>query len=456
MTYWYETPDDQKDTWHWMGVAISLAQTIGLHRNPSRTAMPLCKQKLWKRIWWSCFMRDRLIALGMRRPTRIKDEDFDVPMLKFEDFETTELPPHILPSCSMLRDPALLSDLAHLCLAKAKLCLCISHVLGTQYSVLIRNQGQDMGQDNNTRSCVMLFPKKLDQTDEIRACDAELAEWLLSLPEPCRYRNPISANLDAGQASLVVQRALLHMCYHATLSALHRPQVLPSAETATQPLCRALQAFSRRQVSEASREITRAAQSLFQLQLARYLPTTGVTVLLPAIIIHILDIKSLSGSAREGARRGFRTCMNVLELLRNNYAAADFATQFLAAAMHKMGIEVAESPAAAAAPNGRGDPTPSPDLSMTDTSWDFKDSTASIIGGEATTAPDENIDAYMKFGCIGSGQEAMFDEQFGALAGFEEGGGEGGADMVGGGYMVEIAGGMEMEFLGGWGSVLVE
>jgi hypothetical protein len=21
MTYWYETPDDQKDTWHWMGVS---------------------------------------------------------------------------------------------------------------------------------------------------------------------------------------------------------------------------------------------------------------------------------------------------------------------------------------------------------------------------------------------------------------------------------------------------
>ncbi|CRK15197.1 hypothetical protein BN1708_017356, partial [Verticillium longisporum] len=77
MTYWYETPDDQKDTWHWMGVAISLAHTIGLHRNPATTSMPLRKQKLWKRIWWSCFMRDRLVALGMRRPTRIKDEDYD-------------------------------------------------------------------------------------------------------------------------------------------------------------------------------------------------------------------------------------------------------------------------------------------------------------------------------------------------------------------------------------------
>ncbi|OBT49844.1 hypothetical protein VE04_09646, partial [Pseudogymnoascus sp. 24MN13] len=212
MTYWYETPDDQKGSWHWMGVAISIAHTVGLHRNPSPTAMPPRKQKLWKRIWWSCFMRDRL------------DEDFDVPMLELEDFETNDLPPHILPSCNMLRDTALLSDLTHLCIAKAKLCLCISHVLSAQYSVLIRDQGQAMNQEDNTRSSMMLFPKKLDQTDEVRACDAELADWLLSLPMPCIYRSPIPTDLDNGQATLVVQRALLHMCYYATLSALHRPQ----------------------------------------------------------------------------------------------------------------------------------------------------------------------------------------------------------------------------------------
>ena len=45
MTYWYETPDDQKDTWHWMGVAISLAHTIGLHRNPEKSNMDIKKQK---------------------------------------------------------------------------------------------------------------------------------------------------------------------------------------------------------------------------------------------------------------------------------------------------------------------------------------------------------------------------------------------------------------------------
>ena len=460
MTYWYETPDDQKDTWHWMGVAISLAHTIGLHRNPMSTAMPPRKQKLWKRIWWSCFMRDRLVALGMRRPTRIKDEDFDVPMLEHDDFETTEIPSHILPSCSMLRNQTLLSDLAYLCIAKAKLCLCISHVLSAQYSVLIRDQGLAMGQDGNTRSSVMLFPKKLDQTDEVRTCDAELSDWLLDLPPPCIYRTPTPADLESGQSSLVVQRGLLHMCYHATLSALHRPQVLPSAETAAQPQCRALQDVSRRQVREASKEITRAAQSLFQLQLARYLPTTGVTVLLPAIIIHLLDIKSPSGGAREEARRGFQTCMGVLELLRDNYAAADFATQFLGAAMRKAGIEVTDSTDASGAQDVRAGLTPPPDSSVTAEGpfWDVNG--ASGLVGEVTTPPDDaDVDIGMKLDGIGE-EEEVFEEQFGALVDFGEGApgvdaGEMAMHGESGGFMMGIGSGVD-GFGGGWEGVTVQ
>lgn len=95
MTYWCETPDDQKDTWHWMGMGILLAHTMGLHRNPEKSNMDPKKQKLWKRIWWSCFMRNRLVSLGMRRPTRIKDDDYDVSILTFEDFEIQVLDPRI-------------------------------------------------------------------------------------------------------------------------------------------------------------------------------------------------------------------------------------------------------------------------------------------------------------------------------------------------------------------------
>lgn len=31
--FWWEGPEDQKDTWHWLGSAISLAQTLGMHRS---------------------------------------------------------------------------------------------------------------------------------------------------------------------------------------------------------------------------------------------------------------------------------------------------------------------------------------------------------------------------------------------------------------------------------------
>lgn len=31
--FWSEGPEDQKDTWHWLGAAISLGQTLGMHRS---------------------------------------------------------------------------------------------------------------------------------------------------------------------------------------------------------------------------------------------------------------------------------------------------------------------------------------------------------------------------------------------------------------------------------------
>ena len=344
MTYWYETPDDQKDTWHWMGVAISLAHTIGLHRNPENSTMEPRKKKLWKRIWWSCFMRDRLIALGMRRPTRVKDEDYDVPMLTESDFEIAPVAEHITviaPECSLSKDVEAQRQLAQMCIAKAKLCLCVSHVLSAQYSVLVRCQGMQ-GVEGATRSSVMLFPKKLDQTDEVRNCDLELSQWIAELPEACQYSNELGVGNSAP--SLFVNRALLNMAYFTTLSALHRPQVLPSPTTTKPDSSRELQDTSRRKVREASREITRISQDLHSHGLEKYLPTTGVTVLLPAIIIHLLDIKSCNDDARQAAMDGFCQCMLVLEKLRDIYASADFATQFLEAAIRKADIDVTMRP----------------------------------------------------------------------------------------------------------------
>lgn len=52
MTYWYETSNDQRDTWHWMGLTILLAYTIDFHSDP--IVMDTCTQrpKPRKRMGW--------------------------------------------------------------------------------------------------------------------------------------------------------------------------------------------------------------------------------------------------------------------------------------------------------------------------------------------------------------------------------------------------------------------
>jgi hypothetical protein len=217
MSYWYETPDDQKDTWHWMGVAISLSHTIGLHRNPENSNMDLTRQKLWKRIWWSCYMRDRLVALGMRRPTRIKTEDCDVPMLTIEDFdidigfdESEAFFWSAERRAKEEKDVERQKQLAVLCIEKAKLCVCISHVLTAQYSVLNTNHGS-LTADGSTRTTMMLLPKKLEPgCEEVTKCDEELEKWNTGLPSEAIYGTPCATGADPV---LILHKALLHLIY---------------------------------------------------------------------------------------------------------------------------------------------------------------------------------------------------------------------------------------------------
>ncbi|WEW59041.1 hypothetical protein PRK78_004509 [Emydomyces testavorans] len=339
LTFWYEMPDDQKDTWHWMGVSLSVAHTIGLHRDPANSNMDPQRQKSWKRIWWCTYTRDRLIALGMRRPTRIKDEDCDVPMLLVSDFEFKPLSPEVL---QVLGDVELTHNVAHqrelavMFIEKAKLCLKISHVLSAQYSVIGHKFGGTM------ETTMMLLPKlSAAETCEVRRCDGELEAWLANLAEEARYRSP-PLNPSSGDEVIYLHRALLHMVYLTTSSALHRPQVLPAMPLPTVEA--ELQALSRSKVRRAAVEITKIAQLLDNLDLTRYLPTTGVTVLLPAVIIHLLDIKSNDKSVRAASLHGFYQCMQILQRLREMYASADFAASFLEAAIRKAGIHVSTHP----------------------------------------------------------------------------------------------------------------
>jgi hypothetical protein len=190
---------------------------------------------------------------------------------------------------------------------------------------------------------MMLVPKKSTaETFEVRRCDQELEDWLANLPVETQYSPSEGSKLSEANEVLHSHRALLKMVYLTTSSALHRPQVLPAVPYPSTDA--ELQEISRNKVRFAAVEITSIAQDLHVLDLTRYYPTTGVTVLLPAVIIHLLDIKSSDPSVRMTSLQRFYQCMRILQRLREIYASADFATSFLEAAIRKAGIQLTVAP----------------------------------------------------------------------------------------------------------------
>lgn len=102
MAFWYVDTEDRTGSWHWIGIAISLAQSIGLHRNPEtdqsyKQCYSASQRPLWRRIWWSCYFRDAWLSLGMGRPMRINIDDCDTPMPSVDDFlgELTGVPAEV-------------------------------------------------------------------------------------------------------------------------------------------------------------------------------------------------------------------------------------------------------------------------------------------------------------------------------------------------------------------------
>ncbi|CEP14865.1 hypothetical protein [Parasitella parasitica] len=72
--------NDEEDTSHWFitGMAIRMAQDLGLHRDCSKWLIPDYEIELRKRIWYGAYLMDRWVAAELGRPISIIDNEFDV------------------------------------------------------------------------------------------------------------------------------------------------------------------------------------------------------------------------------------------------------------------------------------------------------------------------------------------------------------------------------------------
>lgn len=331
MSSWYSKWDGRRDTWHWTGLAYDVARRMGLHReSPSRCTSDKA-HRFRKRLWWSLYIRDRMIALGTRRPMRIQDEDFDVSMLALEDFdiEPFEQLYHGQPIIPEARDSRLT---ALMCIQLAGLCRIIGRVVKSQYT-MIRSQ-----QDQIIPHTVMVVSRRDEASSRaLQKCDKELNNWNEALSSNVEYIGSNTGLCNSSSCS-DVHWAMLVMTQQTTINVLHRAQALkPITDTEE---ARSVQAISRCKVKDSARSLTRLSQNMLKHDQVRFLGLIGVTALIATYLSHTLDIGSADEDVRDAATFRLHQSLEVLHSLRQIYASADAAITFLSSVSRKAGISV--------------------------------------------------------------------------------------------------------------------
>lgn len=277
MGWYWEGPEDvTKNVFYWSRVATIVAQGSGMHRSVEDSQLNKADKRLWKRIWWTLFTRDRSVAVALGRPVHINTDDSDVEMVCEDDFIEDEdgLPSEYPP------------DRMHVqfFLEYVKLCEIMGLVLSQQYSVASKARRQNA----------------IDLTHS----DMALADWLQNCPKEVSWEAPRHHFWSA----------LLHSNYYTTLCLLHRAH-MPAATSQRGPRGEYPEdaAYPSRNIAfQAAAMITAIIENLAQHEELQYCPAFIVYSLFSALIMHVYQMRSSVPSIVQATQERMRICMNAL------------------------------------------------------------------------------------------------------------------------------------------------
>lgn len=276
MGWYWEGPEDvTKNVFYWSRVATIVAQGSGMHRSVEGSQLSQPDKRLWKRIWWTLFTRDRSVAVALGRPVHINTDDSDVEMVCEDDFieedngEQPDYPP----------DPLHVQFF----LQYVKLCEIMGLVLSQQYSVASKARRQNA----------------IDLTHS----DMALADWLQNCPKEVYWEMPRHHFWSA----------LLHSNYYTTLCLLHRAHMPPASTSRAGTYMEDNSYPSRNIAFQAAAMITSIIENLGAHDELRYCPAFIVYSLFSALIMHVYQMRSSVPSVVQATQERIRVCMNALK-----------------------------------------------------------------------------------------------------------------------------------------------
>ncbi|KAE8331342.1 fungal-specific transcription factor domain-containing protein [Aspergillus sergii] len=289
--FWHSEQDDHMQPWYWTGIAINLCQMLGLHRDPDslryNSSITDRERRLWRRLWWTCFFRDRWLGLTLGRPLRINLRDCDLPMSVSADLlsELDSIPRAV--SASYI--PQEFPKLAEFWIILIELSQLLGKVL------VLKNQPV----------------KSKSSMGEINALEAQTMRC--RLPDQDEHGLTPLAKFYAHH---------VHLHYHALLITLYRPSGSEHLDNLALSEQGSEQQRLQSKADAAASKSTEILDILARENLLEYVGPMTPALLIPVMQAHLLNCKYANPLSRRFSFNKLDMCMGVLEELQKTYTVA--------------------------------------------------------------------------------------------------------------------------------------
>ncbi|PCG92683.1 Transcription factor [Penicillium occitanis (nom. inval.)] len=207
--------DERSLSWLYSGLAINMIVDLGIHTDRRTPAMnkALTSEDLEirRRLFWAAFVQDKVQSIYQGRPSRLREQDVNVPISFMDDYEELDQ----FTSLSYAREEILMSFPTRSVSVFEQLCklsLIMDRILSGIYA-----------ENCSSKSTSYLL-------NTARSLHQDLEDWRKALPEH------LNMNFDSSSHPPLTPHALsLMSMYYSLIILLHRPFVSDGHMNATSP-----------------------------------------------------------------------------------------------------------------------------------------------------------------------------------------------------------------------------
>lgn len=353
------------ESWLYTGMAIRMAQDMGLFRDADKWFMPVKKfsyedKQIRKRVWWACVNMDKYVSTYIGRPMMIFERDYDATFPSTDEPDEHEQWKGWSPD----GNPIELSKLADQRYRSNQ------NDPGTQNqptsdrqsseSMSTRNWNSTLEQKSHTISCFnrsaslsvlisrivaniyAIRIRVIGQSSEtlLSLLDQNLARWYLDLPEQLHYDAKITSSsatqsdrggLENLKRAPTPHLLTLHAQFYTALILLHRP-FIPASHPKDSTGHRSADAPSpypsHSICTTAANAITNIAQAYSEAFGLRQAPVFLVYYIFTAAILHVYNASS-DPALTLTAKSNLLKCMNSLKEMAPTWTGAVRAWELL-------------------------------------------------------------------------------------------------------------------------------